>query len=420
MYYQSNRKTCVIVILIIAAMTMPSAWAWGPLIVTGPGATQQGQPYRWNLNPIPYRTDLGLLGSQTNAQANAIVATAFQAWQSVSTANVGLLASGQLTRDITSSTFNSFYNSLLNCSDASQPSLAIVYDVDGSIITAMGGDSNSTLGLTETLCVDTQNGYITRGWSIMNGRFIDGQPNTQNHQTVTLDQFKTVFTHEFGHLLGLDHSQLNINCLTSTCSADDLAGVPMMFPILLDGVSGTLKTDDIAAISTLYPNSIFAATTGRIQGSVLFSDGITPAQGYNVIARKVGDPRKTAVACVSGFLFTAASGNTLVPLVGGTRNDNYSSYGSRDQALLGFYDIPGLPPGQYSVEVEAINNSGEIPFIESSSVGPIGGFYSYQYKIPGTASNLALTVGSGSIVNTNTNVIFLGTPQRYDAWEDGP
>ena len=58
-----------------------------------------------------------------------------------------------------------------------------------------------------------------------------------------------------------------------------------MFPILLDNATNTLKTDDVAAISALYPASNFSSTTGRIQGHVLFSDGITPAQGYNVIAR---------------------------------------------------------------------------------------------------------------------------------------
>jgi hypothetical protein len=31
-----------------------------------------------------------------------------------------------------------------------------------------------------------------------------------------------------------------------------------------------------------------------------------------------------------------------------------------------------------------------------------------------------VTVGAGETVNTQTDVILLGTPSRYDAWEDGP
>jgi hypothetical protein len=412
---RSNEGTCLFILLIVLATNIAPAWTWGPLIVTGPSVTTPGQPYRWNLNPIPYRTDLGLLGSQTNTSANSLVAGAFQVWQSVSTANLSLSSAGQLSKDITATNYLSYYNSLLNCSDTNQPAISIIYDVDGSIMTAMGYDNNSTMGVTSVLCTDDTAGYITRGWSVMNGRFIDGQPTTSSHQTVTVAQFQTVFTHEFGHLLGLDHSQINVDCLT-TCTTDELAGVPLMFPILLDGTSGTLTVDDKAGISTLYPKSSFASTTGRIQGNIFFSDGITPAQGYNVIARKVGDPKRTAVSCVSGFRFAAAIGNSLVP----NNNDNYSSDGSRDQTLIGFYDIPGLPSGNYTVEVEAINNSGDYPFVDSSSVGPIGSFYSYQYKIPGTSSPIQVSVSAGSTVNTNTNVIFLGTPPRYDAWEDGP
>jgi hypothetical protein len=202
-----------------------------------------------------------------------------------------------------------------------------------------------------------------------------------------------------------------------------------MFPVLLDESQGTLRTDDKASISMLYPAPSFSTTTGRIQGRVFFSDGQTPAQGYNVIARLVGDSRSTAVSCVSGFLFTASAGNPFTPF-------NYSSfYGSRDPTLIGYYDIAGLPPGDYTLEVEAINDSALAPFVGGSSVGPIGDF-GFQFKLPGAcdpqylnhpsspgdscSEYTTVAVGAGSTVNTNTDVIFLGTPPRYDAWEDGP
>jgi hypothetical protein len=266
----------------------------------------------------------------------------------------------------------------------------------------------------------------------MNGSFIDGKPETSTHSTESLADYKTVFVHEFGHLLGLDHSQVNINCLTdSTCPAEDLAGVPIMFPILLDGATSTLKVDDISAISTLYPNSSFVSTTGRIQGQVFFSDGVTQAQGYNVIARKVGDPRTTAISGVSGDLFTAGVGNPLAP----NYADTIYFYGSRDPGLIGSYDIAGLPPGDYTLEVEAIYNTGDNAFIDSSGLGPMGNYLGFQYAMPGTCSLQYLNypssstdscsdyttvhVDAGTTVNTNTDIIFLGTPPRYDAWEDG-
>jgi hypothetical protein len=423
------------ILLAVVLTALIPAQAGGPFYVTGPASTQPGKAYRWTLSPIPYQTDQGGLGNQSNAQANALVSAAFQVWQTVSTANIAFLNSGQLGYDVTATNIGTFYNAIsgTNCSDTSQPTNAIVYDLNGGIIAALGMDNNSVLGFASSICANNAAGVYTRGLAVLNGRFIDGQPNTTSHRTVSLDYFKATFIHEFGHLIGLDHSQVNLNCLTdASCAADDLAGVPTMFPVLMDLSQATPKTDDIAAISTIYPASNFIATTGRIQGRVFFSDGLTQAQGYNVIARLVGNPRRTAVSCVSGFLYTAGAGNLLVP--GG--NDGNIFFGSRDQTLLGYYDIAGLPPGTYTVEAEAINNSGIRPFVEGSSVGPIGAFFGFQFKMPGSCSlqylnypsspsdvcsaKSTVTVGAGTIVNTHTDIILLGTPPRYDAWENGP
>ncbi len=149
---------------------------------------------------------------------------------------------------------------------------------------------------------------------------------------------------------------------------------------------------------------------------------------------RVGDPLVTAVSSVSGFLYTADAGSPLIPSWYG------SAYGSRDPALIGYYDLPGLPPGDYTVEVEAIHNSEPIPFVGGSGLGPIGDL-GFQFPLPSllpnpppctpeylvsgataTCSSAAATtipVDAGSVV-TGTDVILIATPPRYDAWEDGP
>jgi hypothetical protein len=424
------------IVRLLPTILVLQAMAGGPNYVTGPSAAQPGQPYRWAGNGLSYKTDLGGLGNQTSDQADAMVAAAFNVWQNVSTADVHIQSEGKLSLDITASNILTFYSAIRSCSDASQPSNSILYDQDGSIIAALGLDKNSILGFAGILCPNDTNdttGIYTRGWSVMNGRFIDGQASSPSHQSVSLEAFQGVFIHEFGHLLGLDHSQINVNCISgSGCPAAALAGIPTMFPVLLGLSQATPKTDDIAAISSLYPASTFYANTGRIQGQVLFADGLTPAQGYNVIARQVGNPRSIAVSSVSGFLFTAGAGNSLVP--GGM--DSSFSFGSHDASLIGYYDISGLPPGAYTVEAEAINNSAPIPFVNASGVGPIGDYLGFQYKMPGTCSlqylnspslptdncsaRTTVTLGAGQVLNTNTDIIMIGTPPRFDAWEDEP
>jgi hypothetical protein len=419
-------------IALLAAGVMP-ARAGGPLYVTGYTSEKPGQPYRWILNPVPYKTDRGGLGNQTNTGATALVRDAFQAWQDVDTADIRFDNVGQLDFDVTANNVAMFMNAIGNCSNPSYPTNAIVYDLDGSIITALGMDNNSVLGFAGHVCSDDDAGVYTRGWSVLNGRFINGQPSTASHRTVDLDTFKATFIHEFGHLLGLDHSQINLNCLTDiTCPAEDLLALPTMFPVLVDESQATPKTDDRAMLSLLYPAPHFNSTTGRIQGRVFFADGRTQAQGYNVIARRVQAPRSTAVSCVSGFLYTAGVGDPFAP----SGMDSEFFFGSRDQTLLGYYDIAGLHPGDYTIEVEAINNSGDTPFVNGSGVGPIGSDLGFQFKMPGIcnlqflhypsspgdscSAKSILTMGAGEVLDTQTDVILLGTPPRLDAWEDEP
>lgn len=418
-------------ILALLTMVLP-ACAGGPSHVTGPTSRNPGHPYRWG-GTISYHTDQGGLGNQTNAQANSMVAGAFLVWQNVGTASLDVQNQGQLPFDVTAENVMAFQNSLGRCSDSGHPQNSIVYDVDGTILAALGMDNNSVLGFAGIICTDDSAGLYTRGWSVLNGRFIDGQPNAPGHQSISLQSYRAALIHEFGHLIGLGHSQVNVKCLTdSFCRPEELAGVPVMFPVLVDRPGIELTVDDRASLSLLYSDPAFSTTTSRIQGQVVFSDGVTPAQGYNVIARQVVDPARTAVSSVSGFLFTAGTGNPLMP----DGSDTNLFFGSRDTNLIGFYDIAGLPPGDYTVEVEAINNSGQFPFVGSRGVGPVGESLGFQFKMPGRcrvqylhppstpdddcAARSILTLRAGELLNTGTDVVLLGTPERYDQWEDGP
>jgi hypothetical protein len=230
---------------------------------------------------------------------------------------------------------------------------------------------------------------------------------------LTAAEFDATFIHEFGHFSGLDHSQINVNCASAACSADDLEGLPTMFPFLVSAEQGTLSIDDIAWISRLYPaggGAGFAATHGTIRGTVFFSDGESHAQLVNVVARLVDNPgtagvdesRTRAGAGVSGYKFRFFNGNPI--------NDAGDNSGTQTPSDIGLYEI-SLPPGSYTIEAENI----DLQFIDGSSVGG-----PFRIDMPGTAPAPSgpISIAAGATSSGN-DVTLIGTDPRFDQFE-GP
>ena len=430
--------------------------ASGPLYIGSP-VDLPGLPFHWaNLpnNTLNYWTDLGTLGTQNKADADSLVANAFAAWQGVSTQTLKFSKAEDLSADVNASNILAVLNAAQDCTmPPASPAggiakqVTIIYDTDGSAMRALGEDPTTVLGFADAFCFahNSTDNYFQRGAAMLNGLFATGQ---------YLTDLQGVMTHEFGHMVGLDHSQINLDCLNDpqSCVNDGSAlGVPIMFPVLID-TKTTPTADDAAGVSNLYPSSTYASTTGEIKGHVYFSDGVTPAQGFNVIARNVTNGRVVAVSNVSGDLFTGCVGvpvSVLPPIrdssgnltnVDCDPNNPASGSGSWDQSLIGVYDIKGLPPGTYTVEVEAINNSGQIPFTGGSGLNPIG-MYGFQFPLPQnpgaaapcspeylststasccSSSATQISVNAGQAVTTKTDIILINTPPRYDAWEDEP
>ena len=181
-----------------------------------------------------------------------------------------------------------------------------------------------------------------------------------------------------------------------------------------------IAVDDAAWMSRLYPvpspapagKTSFNAAYGTLSGTVFFSDGVTPAQGTNVIARSTTLPRRNAASAVSGYLFTGNPGQTVTCVDPSNPTPQTCSnlgdpFGSRDPALIGHFDIP-LPPGNYTIAVESIFSG----FGGGSSVGPLDP----PIPAPGTFStSVAVSVTAGA--TTSFNITLQGTQPRFDAFE---
>ena len=438
------KKTLVVTAFVLASATF--MFGGGPLFSGSNQFGTDGQPILWDLGngPVQYRVDGGPLarvGTTTvidNATGSARVQAMFQTWQNVPTSdiafqNLGALQSvgGFTDGDVSSvGEFNALVAPCDQQNFVTPTQTSIVFDADGSLFQALIGDP-FVIGVT-AICQVSNTGKIRSAFSVMNGRYQDGiSTSTFNDNfELTADEFDQAFTHEFGHLIGMDHSQANVDILDKTfpCALDDLKGLPIMFPFLacqsrVSAGLAPLAPDDAAWVSKLYPSSSFATTYGIVRGKIYFSDGQTPVQGVNVLARRADDPatpedesRQVVHAVVSGYLFTVNPGQSIT----GT-NTGGDIIGSRNGQNIGFFDL-ALLPGDYTLEVESV----DLAFAGGSSVGPLSpaipnpGVHEYwdngESDHDNPDSKTVLNVVAGATITRD--IILNGTYPRLDNFED--
>jgi hypothetical protein len=386
------------VFVLVVCFVSGFAVAGGPLVVGGPAVGTRpafgldGQPFTWDSSkmPISYRVDPGPMAATLGGTIVIDHATGLQrlqnmfgVWQDVSTAHVSFTNAGALlpAGSYTSGDLKTAqqYNDVIgSCKSGTQS--PVIFDADGKLMASLGL-SAGVIGFDTGCALDTTTGRILSSAIILNGTFQDGINNAPNY-ALTANEFDEAITHEIGHFLGLDHSQINLTLFLQgsyPCDTDNLAGLPLMFPVLFcqarkDAGLPVLSPDDLAWISSFYPNANTVNNYGTISGTIYFSDGTSPVQGANVIARLVDDPstsedesRRIAVSAVSGYLFTGNVGQSVTADMpaSGEHNVNGNPNGSRNPGLVGSYQI-SVPPGTYTVEVEPVDTA----FAGGSSVGP--------------------------------------------------
>ncbi len=304
------------------------SFSGGPLVLEGPGGHT---PVRYQDPDITIHVETGDLGPLSNAAANFLVQDAFDLWNQVDSSDVSLtIDSTTIDTDIDLSNFDDYLPDVdgtdLNGDDSLNP---LVYDANGEIIDDYFGvgQSDSTAGFAASILTQGSS-YFDEGYAVISGKDLG----------LSAQAFKLLIAHEIGHFIGLDHSQASINNQETSfgspgiCSSND-SDYPLMYPFICRNVD-SLHTDDIIALSTLYPTATFTSDFGVIQG-VFVTDTQTPILGANIWAENISTGESTSI--VSDYLMQGT----------------------------GFYRIY-LPEGNYTLHANSINTM----FIGSSGVGP--------------------------------------------------
>jgi|RhiMethySRZTD1v2_1073278.scaffolds.fasta_scaffold03171_5 matrixin len=261
---------------------------------------------KWAQTPVRYSVSTQSAPQVTVADFQDTVARAFNTWQAV-------------------------------------PSATITYQFAGLTAALPGRDDGlSVLGfqnrpdldrvLAQTsFLIDRTTGALVESDIVFNTSF---EWSVSPTGTANRFDLESVALHEIGHFSGLGHSALGETEMRDGGGRRVLAAEAVMFPIAFAPGSiadRTLKADDIAGITDLYPEADSTRTTGSISGRVTKDD--QPVFGAHIVA------------------FSVARG---------------TSVGTFSLGAQGQFSVAALAPGVYILRTEPLDDADLDSFFDTS------------------------------------------------------
>ncbi len=265
-------RTFVWLFLLLGLTTIGKAGQ--PLIMN-----EEGTPVVWdNSGPIILSVEEGICGRFNNAEVLNLLEENLQTWSDISTASIdfeivngdfGAVDGCNYTDLLSGVEGQTTIQALATQNDGVNP---VIIDNNGEIIEEATGVDN---GRYFILGFANPDGFETNSSDVLT-EIVDGQAvfncycaADENGNVINEDceDFAGVFSdneinftmiHEVGHLLNLDHTQVNIDQAQDDVPAGEQDDIPIMFPVSINpSLQISATEDDKVALSALYPSSQF-------------------------------------------------------------------------------------------------------------------------------------------------------------------
>lgn len=348
-----NRRfySSLIIFGLAVSLVSTAAFAGGPFRVTA-----DGEPSRWP-GTITLHPESGDCAGSDSAAMLTNLANNVAEWEPIVDFDI---QANVLNVDVDIDNYDDYYVDRTSDPGAQDNIHPVVFDNTGEIVNeifdALQGCGNSCqyeiLGFAGPDLFTEDLSTIVDGQAFFNCKCLPGNVNgpcNEGDGNYTLQEVALDFiiVHEIGHLIGLDHTQVNAS-LSGTCVPDDEEGIgdvdceslPTMYPASVDPADQVSPTrDDIVALSTIYDRADLEDDFCTVRGSLLDTDG-NPLRCADVQA--VTDDPADSIAVVSGVFAANSSEN-------------------------GQFILRGLDPAlTYTINVRRINSG----FTGGSGIGP--------------------------------------------------
>lgn len=407
------KKTVLILGLLAMILDVSSVQAGGALIIN-----INGSPVSWDANnsdkKITVHPEAGSCGQFNNSQMATRLTNNLQQWSDITTVDLGFTIQSGTVPSVNGNNYTSFLagvsgnTSQQNTDNVQDGINPILYDDDGEIIDSATGQNNgrfTILGFANPAGFSVDSSNTSLFTNIVDGQAVfncycldDGNGNPANNDctsTFSVDDLDFTMVHELGHMINLDHTQVNSSLINDGDTSND-NNIPSMFPVSVSASNQiTPMEDDIVTLSSLYPSSTFfsqgstSSTYCQVTGTLL--DSSSNAMRC-VDLQFQSDDTAFNVAFVSGAYAAASDGNS----------DNDTADDGECTSGCGGFTIYLRPGRTYALVASAINSS----FVGGSGISPcangqLAACTGNSSTTSGCAANETLTVNSaGETIST--------------------